>query len=667
MQPTALAKSLVLSLLVMVTALYSSGGGARAAPAESLVQAGLFRTSALEGRIDRSSEPAIVRSRYVSLNLGWLAGPDGSAPNPKAGATLPLNLFQDLSLTAVLDSVEVNPGAGFTWLGHVQGVPLSQVTLVVSGEIVVGNIALPQGFYQVRYAGDGVHAVYEIDQSAFPDEMKPIPVELPGGATAEPDAGIQADDGSVIDVLVVYTGAARAAAGGTTAIRSLINLAMAETNTSYANSLVNQRLNLAHAAEVAYGETGDVFADLQALQGTSDPYMGNVHSLRDTHAADEVVLIVENGGPYCGVAYLMTSVSTSFASHAFAVVARDCATGYYSFGHELGHNMGALHDWYVDSGTSPYAHAHGYVKKTSGWRTIMAYNSECSDSGFYCSRLQYWSNPDVTYGGLPMGVPEGVARAADNRKTLNKTAFTVANFRLGSQPPLAPANLTATAKSPQAIQLSWTDRSQNETGFEIERSPNGTSSWALIAAVAADVTTYSDGGLSPETTRFYRVKAYNAEGHSDSSNVANATTPPVIVGPLVLHGLIVDDDNLGQSSGNNNGIINCGERIELYVNLHNVGNTAASDVLAAISGSDLYVSLDYNTTSGYPDVPPGSEAANGDDFDFAVDADTPFGHLAQFELAISASNGGPWLQDLGLRVFCSANAPYHHYVPVILR
>src|SRR4030067_2904062 len=62
----------------------------------------------------------------------------------------------------------------------------------------------------------------------------------------------------------------------------------------------------------------------------------------------------------------------------------------------------------------------------------MAYNTECGDNGFSCTRLQYWSNPDALYGGVPMGVPEGQSNAADNRKTLNNTAYTVANFRVST-------------------------------------------------------------------------------------------------------------------------------------------------------------------------------------------------------------------------------------------
>jgi hypothetical protein len=303
---------------------------------------------------------------------------------------------------------------------------------------MVGNITMPRAFYQVRYAGIGIHAIHEIDQSAFPNESDPIPIESSDREWLRDE--IVADDGSTIDVMVAYTADARAAAGGTTAMNNLIDLAISETNTSYINSGIAQSLNLVHTTEVTYTESGNMGTDLSRIRNTSDGYMDNVHSLRDTYCADEVVLIVADGGGSCGIAYMMTTVSASFESWAFAVVDDGCATGYYSFGHELGHNMSAHHDWYVESSTSPYTYNHGYVNSANLWRTIMAYNTECSDSAVYCTRLQYWSNPNILYGGNAMGVPEGTSTScltgvpnpncdADNRRTLNNTALTVANFR----------------------------------------------------------------------------------------------------------------------------------------------------------------------------------------------------------------------------------------------
>src|SRR6185369_13361748 len=81
-----------------------------------------------------------------------------------------------------------------------------------------------------------------------------------------------------------------------------------------------------------------------------------------------------------------------------------------------------------------------------------------------------------------------------------------------------------TAVSPTQIDLKWTDNSFDEQGFRIERSLDG-SNFAEIATVNANVTMFSDTGLTPNTTYFYRVLAFNNFGNSDPSNVAADTTP----------------------------------------------------------------------------------------------------------------------------------------------
>jgi PKD repeat protein len=93
-------------------------------------------------------------------------------------------------------------------------------------------------------------------------------------------------------------------------------------------------------------------------------------------------------------------------------------------------------------------------------------------------------------------------------------------------PPIEPAGLSAIAVSSAQVNLTWTDRSDDENGFKIERSANG-GPWGQIAAVGANVQAYSDGGLSPSTPYSYRVRAYNAAGDSAYTLVANATTQPL--------------------------------------------------------------------------------------------------------------------------------------------
>ena len=357
------------------------------------------------------SDPTIVRSRNVIVNQDILHTDD----------IIELDLFGDVSFSIKKQRIQ-NRGPGrFTWFGSVKGQKDSQVILTVENGGMAGNITVDNQMYQIRDSGSGIHSVREIDLNGFGDCFAPTPVDVKHFET-EPIKDSKMDDGSIIDIMVVYTAAAAASAG----ILSEIQLAIDETNQSYINSGVTPRLNLVHSAQVTYTESGDIQTDRNRLQSKTDGYMDNVHALRDTHKADLVSLWVANGGGYCGIAYIMTTVSTAFEDYGFQVTARNCATGYFSFGHEFGHIQSARHDWYVDpTNNSPYTYNHGYVDPADAWRTIMAYGNDCAG----CTRIQYWSNPNVQYGGKAMGIAEGQPQAADNRKTLNNTAATVANFR----------------------------------------------------------------------------------------------------------------------------------------------------------------------------------------------------------------------------------------------
>ena len=89
--------------------------------------------------------------------------------------------------------------------------------------------------------------------------------------------------------------------------------------------------------------------------------------------------------------------------------------------------------------------------------------------------------------------------------------------------PTAPSALTATALSRSQIRLNWTDNSSNESGFQIERSTNGTT-FTQIATVGAGVKTYTSTGLQSNRTYWFRVRAYNGTGNSAYSNTASART-----------------------------------------------------------------------------------------------------------------------------------------------
>jgi hypothetical protein len=107
-----------------------------------------------------------------------------------------------------------------------------------------------------------------------------------------------------------------------------------------------------------------------------------------------------------------------------------------------------------------------------------------------------------------------------------------ATTQSGTSDPYAPSNLTAAAISTSQINLNWIDNSSNENGFAIERALSSAGPWSNIATLGTNMTSYSNTGLSPATTYYYRVRAYTqtkirgkwVTEYSAYSNTAGATT-----------------------------------------------------------------------------------------------------------------------------------------------
>lgn len=95
----------------------------------------------------------------------------------------------------------------------------------------------------------------------------------------------------------------------------------------------------------------------------------------------------------------------------------------------------------------------------------------------------------------------------------------------------APSNLILTPLSTSQIRLNWTDNSTNETAFRIERATSASGPWTQIAAVGANVTSFTSSGLTASSVYFYRVRSHNDSGDSEYAPVKSAATlnaPPVL-------------------------------------------------------------------------------------------------------------------------------------------
>jgi hypothetical protein len=183
--------------------------------------------------------------------------------------------------------------------GKSKGDANSSAVAVVRLGVVAANIRDEGRLFQIRYRGGGVHEARESDPAVprgatdrrhlrHQPRPRPPPAAIP--------AASMTDDGSIIDVMVLYTPAARIGASpddpdNPAAILSEINLAVADTNAAYERSLVTQRLRLVHVAEVDYADTGDAKnTDFPRLINPSDGYLDEAHALRNTYGADVVSL-----------------------------------------------------------------------------------------------------------------------------------------------------------------------------------------------------------------------------------------------------------------------------------------------------------------------------------------------------------------------------------------
>jgi len=91
--------------------------------------------------------------------------------------------------------------------------------------------------------------------------------------------------------------------------------------------------------------------------------------------------------------------------------------------------------------------------------------------------------------------------------------------------PLAVSGLSAQAREPQLVVLSWTDNADNESGMRVERSDNG-AGFTTVASLGANAVSYNDTSTQPLAEYSYRIVAFNGSGDGGSSNVVSVTTPP---------------------------------------------------------------------------------------------------------------------------------------------
>jgi hypothetical protein len=502
-----------LGALIVAALLLASGGATPQAQGRSPIfteQVGRVPGAALRARARRVRQ--VTPSRDALQRLMQRGG--------NARAPFVLNLFADTALALVRERIEDGVRGHRTWVGHVDGEPDSTVALTWDGSTLSGGVVSRGVAYDLVPAGAGAVAVVERDLSTTPRELAALDATAMGVAGVPVPEVRPADTPAAIDLLVLYTPAARDLAGGTAAIVAQLANAVAVTNTALVRSGIDAVVTAVGVDELPYAESASgVRGDLTTIE-PGGPMGDLVAALRDGRDADLVALVTGRATALdaCGIARLGPS-----SGAAFSVSEQACLfAGQWSFTHELGHAFGANHA----PGDSP-AGFPGYARayREGPIRTLLAYALPESPP-----RLLNFSSATVREPA-GVGLPTGNS-LQDNARQIRESVDVVASFRGQARLPGTPIGLGAVITGTR-VTLSWQPPAGGAlvSGYELEVGSIPGGADVLRAPVAASPLDVPGVGLG---TYYARLRSVGPTGRS-------APTPDltVVVGQCTLPGAIV--------------------------------------------------------------------------------------------------------------------------------
>ena len=125
---------------------------------------------------------------------------------------------------------------------------------------------------------------------------------------------------------------------------------------------------------------------------------------------------------------------------------------------------------------------------------------------------------------------------------------------------------------------------------------------------------------------------------------------------MLAGGIEIDDGIRGDSVGNNDGLAQCGETIELYVALESYTDEPLKDVAARLTFDDPHLTLLHNDTSPYPKIKPSGKRTNENDWDIAISEDFGASEIVRMVLIVDAA-GETMEFPFGLEVSCAQFEP----------
>ncbi|MCX4782976.1 zinc-dependent metalloprotease family protein [Streptomyces sp. NBC_01264] len=397
-----------------------------------------------------------------------------------------------LEVSGQVTPVEDASGRSLAWAGEVVGVPGSTSYLTIKGACtpsasdgeVQGFVRAPGHKYLI---GTDAHdrtlaGVTDVDPDALP-APQPDSLNLPDTLPATPERATapltpKAATKSVIDVAVGYTQAARNGlqTGEGSGYPSWywrprqaeteIRTTVAQMNRAFATSGVNAEIRLVRIFEVpAFYGSEDPGEALKQMDTGTGPIGSLARTVRDQSGADLVSVLTnvsKGDGEYTAGqgdlpqnengSYTAPSRQTGNAAYS-SIDVFSAIDGEPGFAHELGHNLGLMHDERtMNSQLQPIADANnvsidyvkrylnvppvpagqGYITPDAKWFTTMAYKVTCQPYAEQintpdpsCQYTNTYSTPRLSAGSTLLGQ----RNTADAAAALNQTTPAIAAYR----------------------------------------------------------------------------------------------------------------------------------------------------------------------------------------------------------------------------------------------
>lgn len=271
-------------------------------------------------------------------------------------ASIQVQFFEDEDSVEFIKQFDLTEGSMYSWYGTVLNRFDCNLNIIIGNDDrITGSVTIGNKIYSIVTLPDGSVTVQEFDVSSFPREEEPESrnermLQLSSSSNqmrllTERDLQSTDDDGSVIDIICVYTPQAVCSFtnGGKcnptdTKLKKIMEdkcqLSVMEANVAYRESGVTTSLNLVYTGlvDTDYKEESDMCATLNLIRSSNDKAYKNIRALRETYKADLVTMLVSSL-QYCGCGDIFNGNPDA----AYSLVSHYCATGYYSVAHEVRH------------------------------------------------------------------------------------------------------------------------------------------------------------------------------------------------------------------------------------------------------------------------------------------------------------------------------------------